>query len=102
MMRHLRNAKFNGERRKKLIDKIDASERNEEKCSDLCHKVRRIEEVKNLQNSQTYQDVNREKSEDIDTANLQDTSSCLLKREQECDSEKQDAKRARVDAINQS
>src|SRR3989344_1011939 len=95
----LRNPQLDREIRKKFVDDIDPAEHDEKRGAHSRHKVRCVENVERLKNPEADQDINREDSQNVRSANLQDSRAQLSYAHKERDRKNQDRKSARVDAV---
>src|SRR3989338_336202 len=83
---------FDREFRKKLIQNINDSERDQERCSKLAHEVRRVEEMQNLEYTDADQEICHKDPRNVHSAYFHDLLSRELHAEQERDRDKQDGK----------
>ena len=69
-MRYVRNFEPNRKLRKKRADKVEQSEKNQHGRAELAHEMRRVENVQDLEETDTDSEVGGEDSGDVETADL--------------------------------
>ena len=98
-MRHARNFKLDWNPREKPVDQIYNPKNYKERCSKFSHEVRSVEQMQNFQYSKTNQEICREYSNNISSAQLKYFLSSHLDAEEKGDSDKKNRERTRVYAI---
>src|SRR3989338_6553753 len=72
-MRRMGNAELNRKSRKEFVDEINASERYEKACPQFRNEMRSVEDMKRLEEPHADQDVSGEDSQDIGSADFEDS-----------------------------
>ena len=84
-MGHRRNLELDRKSREKAVDEINQAENNQYRCPKLTHKVWSVEEMQDLENAQTNQEVRSEDTCDICPTYLENLLPAYLNTEEEGD-----------------
>src|SRR3989338_3544696 len=95
----MRDLQFDREPREEMVHDVNPAECHHQKCSQLRHEVRGVEEMKRLENAESNQKINYEDPKNVSSANRQNLRPQPANAEEKRDCEKQNREGAGINTV---